>query len=598
MTSRLQFAALFFAVAAAAAGQVVPTPPTPPSAGYGIQAELGLPNTTGYTAVTVPDSGNSASNSANLQAAINAASCNPVGTVIFLPAGVVYDGGITLPAKTCAAGQWVVIRSGAAASALPAAGARTSPSFAPMLPVIETDAVNVDGILVAPAAENYWLSNLEITIDTAALSGKDSTAALVDIGNGTYGAGCFVCSPGEEPSNIVLDRMLLRGSDAPPIGLRRGVAMNCARCAVVNSWIDQIHEVGADTQAIGGWDSTGPWLVDNNYLSAAAENVLVGGADSNMGQNESDLTFTRNYFFKPLSWNPGDAGYAGTNWSVKNLLEFKSGVRVLVEGNVFQNDWLAAQSGRAIVINPTDAGDANNPWVTTSDIAVEYNRIDNTQGFAEVAMAVPGGSSVAATRIALTNNLATNQGVGSGYLFLGVSDATANVTGLATEVLVSHNTTLLSLSAPQVPSSGYEFESEVNGGQAPLVDWAMHNNIWEVGQFQVHGNCSVAGAGSNCFTADAWWDDLPYDTAGLCSAGGQSTIYATHAPACPIADVNAIGFVNGTGGDYALQASSPGHMAATDGTDVGADIAGLNSQIAGVAPPTQAATRRAGRTVF
>jgi len=149
--------------------------------------------------------------------------------------------------------------------------------------------------------------------------------------------------------------------------------MACSRCAVINSYIDQMHEVGFDSQAIAGWNSTGPWLIDNNFLEAGAENIIIGGAQSNMGQPESDITITHNYIYKPMSWDPADPSYAGTSWSIKNLLELKMGVRVLVEGNVFQNSWTSGQSGRAITINPTTSGDSSANWTTASDLTFAYS---------------------------------------------------------------------------------------------------------------------------------------------------------------------------------------------------------------------------------
>jgi hypothetical protein len=40
----------------------------------------------------------------------------------------------------------------------------------------------------------------------------------------------------------------------------------------------------------------------------------------------------RNHLFKPLSWKIGHPTYAGTPWSVKNILELKNARRVLAEG--------------------------------------------------------------------------------------------------------------------------------------------------------------------------------------------------------------------------------------------------------------------------
>jgi hypothetical protein len=40
---------------------------------------------------------------------------------------------------------------------------------------------------------------------------------------------------------------------------------------IVDSWIDEIHDSGADSQAILGYDGPGPYLIENNELQASLE---------------------------------------------------------------------------------------------------------------------------------------------------------------------------------------------------------------------------------------------------------------------------------------------------------------------------------------
>jgi len=587
-----------------------------PSAGYNVPADTGEPSSTttaGYTQVAVHDAGlslgDAIANGVALQAAIAAASC---GTTISLDAGVTYDGGstgITLPPKTCAAGQWIVIRSATADASLPAAGARIDPSFASKLPIIVASQVNVAAIEALPSSNNYLLQDLEVTVNTTALAGKLSSSALIQIGDGTpVGHGTSPqTTPALQPTNIVVDRDLIRGSDTPPIGIRRGVEMECSKCAVLNSYIDQIHETGFDSQAVEGWNSTGPWLVDNNYLSAGSENLMIGGAISNMGQNPSDITITHNYFFKPETWNAADPSYDGSSWQIKNLLEFKSGVRILVSGNVFQNCWgstqvngsnfsTAQQSGRAITINP--AGDENLSFITVSDLTIAFNKFDNTQGVVEPSTVIADPPTVPVgvvpTRIDIHDNLATNQGVASGFSVLGLTDDPTGQLGVTSNVRIAHNTILMPLSATcpggntgtcaAEQSEGFEFESNVQAGETPLPNWSMQDNIFERGKFGVHGTCAVGGIAQPCFTDQAWLNNLVYDLDGpdSCNVKDASEIYAVHAVSCPgpVTTIADIGFVNATAGDFHLAASSPGFGKASDGGDVGANIDALNAATA------------------
>ena len=64
-------------------------------------------------------------------------------------------------------------------------------------------------------------------------------------------------------------------------------------------------------------------------------------------------------------------------WQVKNLLETKNVRRLLVEGNVFENNWSDAQDGFAFVLK-SENPDGTAPWSTSSDITIRDNRIRNT----------------------------------------------------------------------------------------------------------------------------------------------------------------------------------------------------------------------------
>ncbi len=94
----------------------------------------------------------------------------------------------------------------------------------------------------------------------------------------------------------------------------------------------------------------------NNYLEAASENFLLGGADPAIPNLiPSDITFTKNYVTKPLSWR------SNSDINVKNLFELKNGARVFVDGNIFENNWLAAQAGYSIVLTGRSQ-DGLAPW--------------------------------------------------------------------------------------------------------------------------------------------------------------------------------------------------------------------------------------------
>jgi len=277
-----------------------------------------FPPTAGYSIVDVPAE-------SNLQAALNNASCNPNGSILSLAAGAVFTGSFTLPAKHCAEGQWIIIRTNTADSNLPSADARINPKYAPSLAKIFSPNV-APAVKTASGADHYWLMGVEIGVG----SGVPMNYGIVAVGHGET-------SLADLPHHIVVDRCYVHGN---PIGaIKRGIEANGAYIAVVNSYFENFHVVGQDTQAIAGWNGPGPFKIVNNFLEAAGENVMFGGAAITIPNViPSDIEIRRNHFFKPLAWKPGNPAFAGAAWTVKNILEFKDAQRVLVEGNFMENN--------------------------------------------------------------------------------------------------------------------------------------------------------------------------------------------------------------------------------------------------------------------
>ena len=70
---------------------------------------------------------------------------------------------------------------------------------------------------------------------------------------------------------------------------------------------------------------------------------------------------------------------SGTRWVVKNTFELKNAQDVLVEGNVFENLWVADQSGYPIVFTPRNqSGTA--PWVIVQRVIFQNDMIRHTAG--------------------------------------------------------------------------------------------------------------------------------------------------------------------------------------------------------------------------
>ena len=126
---------------------------------------------------------------------------------------------------------------------------------------------------------------------------------------------------------------------------RRGILMNGAYLAVIDSYISEFKQRNLII-ALASYNGSGPFRIANNYLEAAGENVLFGGADSAAPSLvPADIEIIRNHFAKPLA-------LIGSGYVVKNLLEFKAAKRALVLGNILENNPAASQSGFALLVTP------------------------------------------------------------------------------------------------------------------------------------------------------------------------------------------------------------------------------------------------------
>jgi hypothetical protein len=307
----------------------------------------------------------------DLQAAIDAAS---PGDVIELEPGAVFTGAFVLPVKDNPDSRWILIRT---AGVQPPEGKRIDPSVhAGTMAVIQSPERNTaPAIKTTSGSSHYRFENLAVRAHQDSTEFKHRVYNLVYLSH-SENVNSTTLTLEHLPHHIVFDRVLAYGN--PRIGTRRGFTLNGRHLAVINSHLTEFKERGADSQAIGGWSGSGPFRIENNFLAGAGENIMFGGADAVIeGLVPSDIEILRNHFFKPLSWREDDPAYEGTRWVVKNLLEFKSGQRILVEGNVFENHWGGqGQSGYAILFTPR-AARGRNPWVVVQDVLFQHNTLTN-----------------------------------------------------------------------------------------------------------------------------------------------------------------------------------------------------------------------------
>ncbi len=463
-----------------------------------------------------------ASTSATFQAALN--SSQP-GDIIQLQAGTTYTGPFTLPTKSSGTG-WIYIIS-SAYSSLPEPCTRVSPADADHMPKIVVKAGNGGTINTASNAHHFRFVGIEFRPVA-----NNFVYNVVYIGNGETDAD-------KQPNNIVFDRCYIHGD--PSAGSRRGIGMNGSYISVIDSYISDCKEDGADSQALACWSSTGPIKIVNNYLEGAGENVIFGGADPSIPNAvPSDIEIRYNYFFKPLTW-------MNEAWDIKNLLEFKNARRVLVEGNHFENNWPNAQSGFALLITPRNQNNTA-PWSVDEDITIRFNIFDNIAQGINISGFDSPNMSQRTSRLLIQNNVwhVTNLGMGGdGRLF--------QVLNGPTDVIIDHNT-------------GFCTNAYLVSDGNPKTDFFVFTN-----NIVTHANYGFIGTGTAyANTTLAKYFHPNWVVTKNVDIGGSATNYPSGNYFPP--NIAAVGFVNYAGGDLHLASTSAYINLGTDGKDLGADI--------------------------
>jgi hypothetical protein len=466
------------------------------------------------------------------------------GDVITLEAGARFTGNFTLPNKMGTG--WIIIRTSAPDSSLPAPGTRITPASASVLPkVVSPNSRPV--LTAAPGAHHYRFIGVEFTVapDVATNHG------LILLGNRP-------ASPDQLPHDLIFERVYIHGT--AQVNLRRGIALNSASTAIIDSYISDVHEVGADSQAIGGWDGPGPFRIVNNRLEGAGENVMFGGADPSIQDLvPSDIEIRRNHFFKPLTWRTEDPSYAGRPWTVKNLLELKNARRVLIDGNLFENNWAHAQAGTAVVFTVRNQ-DGTAPWSAVEDVTFTNNIVRHTG--AGVGMhGIDSKPSQPSKRMLIRNNLFEDvsgaRWGGGGRLFQAYNGIT--------DLVIEHNTAFQD--GPIIMAEG-----------RPHTGFVYRHNLTPHNDYGIQGT----GTGPGHQTLHAYFPGAVVEKNVLIANPDASRYPANnfHSPS-----LGAVGFVDHARGDYRLTKRSPYARAGSDGKDIGVDFEALSAAMTAASEP-------------
>ena len=481
---------------------------------------------------------------ANLQAALDAARA---GDVLLLTPGATYVGNFRLRAKSPFVGGWIVVRTDIPDASLGAPGKRMTPSRAGSLQLARILSPNYDPAIGTDAGAHHWrFTGVEISA-TPETKIMNMLVRFGELGNEQRTLESM-------PHHLVVDRSWVHGS--PTLEVRRCITLNSGTTAVIDSWLGDCHSRQGDSQGLVSYNGEGPFRIENNHIEAGHEVIMFGGADPSIRDLvPSDITIRGNHITRPLEWKG--------KWQVKNLLETKNVRRMLVEGNVFENNWSDAQDGFAFVIKAENQ-DGSAPWTTASDVIIRDNLIKGTGSVFNLSGT--GSSSnqvVRGARFLVTNNLVTSVNTGP---FKGDGKAFQILGGLS-DLVVTHNTVI----NQNASSATVVFDGP------PARRLVMHSNVLGAGQYGVKGSDAGVGRGTLAKFAPGSVFERNVLVGGDCSSYPSGT-------ACPDRMTN-VGFVNALGGDFRAGAGALKNRG-LDGGDVGADIARVEAATRGavVAP--------------
>lgn len=448
----------------------------------------------------------------DFQAALDKAKA---GDTILLQAGATFKGNFNLPNK--AGNEFVTIRTSAIDAQLPPVDTRLNPQkYGAVLPKL-FPSNNEPVITAVSGAHHYRFIGVEFG------GTKDGAGNIIKIG-----------STDERrledlPHHIEFDRVYVHGVSRE--GQRRGIAANGRFLKIVNSHISDIKRREEESQAIGIWATDGNIEIVNNYLEAAAENILFGGSGSNLNLVPADCVVRNNWLNKPLNWRE-------EGWAVKNLFEIKNGQRIKIENNLMTNNWGSAQDGTAIVIKSTEDSGAG-------AIAEEILFASNVVRGSGNALSVNGSEQKGGHRLTIRNNIFDDIN-GAKWNGQGFFMKSADWNGLVIE-----NNTIVQT-------------GNIANAYGVVRGFVFRNNVLFEGEYGFKGDGAAAGKQ----TIDRYFPGGDVSFNAIINGSGSQYRGKNMYPS----SLRQLGFVNFEARDFTLRPESPMRGKGFQGKNIGADL--------------------------
>jgi hypothetical protein len=267
----------------------------------------------------------------------------------------------------------------------------------------------------------------------------------------------------------------------------------------------------------------------------------------------------------------------------------KNAQRVLFEGNVLEYTWPGfTQHGAAILLTAlSQGGTTGNPNATVADITVRYNRISHaSSGLVIAEPAYQWGPPKFEARLSvhddIFDDLSPNYANGDSTMgaALAFQLTQCHACSPLQNILIDHVTMLMaspritlivgSTGAPSGPYiKGLTFTNNIVSSLPGLAVTAPG----PAGPCAFYGSTDLARL-NNCLA--------PYTFAKNALVGATSIWPSGNVYPSSALGIGFINYSSGSGGDYHLSQTSPYSKAATDGSDLGANVDAVDQVTAGV----------------
>jgi hypothetical protein len=573
----------------------------------------------------------------DLQSVLDAAQ---PGETIVLDAGVTFRGNFVLGVKPGA--TYITVRSSTSDALLPAPGTRITPSSAPRLAKIESPNAN-PAFRTAPGAHhwrlmllelgptaygeddivqvgdggseqsqlsqvpyeieldrlyihgdslhgqkrgiamngrsvfirNCWISDIKaVDVDSQAIGGWNGPGPLVVENTYLEAAGENFLLGGSDPwiSGVITEDVIVRRNYfSKPLSWRNPIIPAPQGLSAMAS----TGSLSAGTYAyrVVARRAIGPKIIGRSSPSAeVTATISTGGVRltwTSVADAQEYIVYGRGRYWTVTTPSFTDTGVggisgsaptsAGDTWQVKNLFELKNARRVVIENNVFENNWRAAQNGYAILFTVRNQ-DGACTWCVVSDVRFEYNVVRNVAAVFNITGHDSPNLSAITHAITIKHNLfervTTSLGGNGWFLQMGLEPR---------DVIVNHNTidhngstvVYAYSAATPVPVPGFQFTNNA----------ARHSEYGINGAMTSPGRLTITSYFPDGIITRNW---LP---------GGSATQY-------PVGNLFSgtfeSGFVDVQRQDYRPLPGGVLVGAATDGSDIGADITTLFGRVTGV----------------